>query len=661
LNNTIVKEPTEEIIGNLTIEIPSVLSTDTSKTLYDLFESMPGLEGVVVLEGGYPLGLIMRNLFFQKMAEQFGFSIYMNRPVTLLFDTSPMIMDYYTEISKVGIAAMNRPKNNLYDFILVSKDDVYIGAVSIRLFLIELSRKSDEKLKILNLQHENLKKANEQEIELRKTVDENNKVIQLKSASVKNLLDHAGQGFLSFGDNYIIEDEYSFECINIIGKKLDDVCYLDLVTELFPAENAAVQKLTLKSYFNSQSEIKDDAYLHLLPRECQIGHQTIRFDYKRIEFFGEKKIMVILTDITEKVVMERHLDEEGRNQRLVVKALTSTDEFKRTIEELYDFFKTDAYYIIQNSTTASDALNEIFRCVHTFKGDFAQFGLHNSSKKLHIIEDNLQLMLNSGGELGKETIKSMVEQIDSARITAEDTMVISNILGEDFLQESKKITISEDNIREIQLSVIRTCGQRQCAEILPSVNKLRFKNIKVLMDQSKDYVEYIAERLSKTVPQFIVTGEDIWIEKDKYSKVFKSMVHLFRNMCDHGIEMSDERLAAGKDEVGTITCHIEEDSYHNIVIKISDDGRGIDAAIIKEKALEKGLLTKEQLDRLSEKEIIQIIFMQGFSTKSDVSTLSGRGVGMTAVKEAIMHMNGHMEMETVFGEGTSYIITIPKI
>ena len=181
------------------------------------------------------------------------------------------------------------------------------------------------------------------------------------------------------------------------------------------------------------------------------------------------------------------------------------------------------------------------------------------------------------------------------------------------------------------------------------------------MDQSKDYVEYIAERLSKTVPQFIVTGEDIWIEKDKYSKVFKSMVHLFRNMCDHGIEMSDERLAAGKDEVGTITCHIEEDSYHNIVIKISDDGRGIDAAIIKEKALEKGLLTKEQLDRLSEKEIIQIIFMQGFSTKSDVSTLSGRGVGMTAVKEAIMHMNGHMEMETVFGEGTSYIITIPKI
>ena len=106
MNNTIVKEPTEEIIGNLTIEIPSVLSTDTSKTLYDLFESMPGLEGVVVLEGGYPLGLIMRNLFFQKMAEQFGFSIYMNRPVTLLFDTSPMIMDYYTEISKVGIAAM---------------------------------------------------------------------------------------------------------------------------------------------------------------------------------------------------------------------------------------------------------------------------------------------------------------------------------------------------------------------------------------------------------------------------------------------------------------------------------------------------------------------------------------------------------------------------
>jgi len=433
------------------------------------------------------------------------------------------------------------------------------------------------------------------------------------------------------------------------------------VAELFPAENAAVQLFTLKSYFNSQSEIKDDAYLHLLPRQCQVCHKTIRFDYKRIEFSGEKKIMVILTDITEKVIMERNMEEEGRNQRLVVKALTNTDEFKRTIEELHDFFETEADYIIQNSNTASDALNEIFRCVHTYKGDFAQFGLHNSSKKLHIIEDKLQLLINSGEKIDEAIIKSVIDQIDSAKITSEDRMVIANILGEDFLSENKKITISEDNIREIQLSVIRSCDQRQCAEILPFVNKLRHKNIKVLMEQYKDYVEYISERLSKTVPKFAVTGDDVWIEKDKYNKVLKSMVHLFRNMCDHGIEMPEERLEAGKNEISSITCHVEENSHHDIVIKISDDGRGIDYSIIKEKALDKGLFLGEQLDSMSEKEIIQFIFMQGFSTKSDVSTLSGRGVGMTAVKEAVMQMNGLIEIETVRGSGTSYLITIPTI
>ncbi|MCX7715535.1 MAG: ATP-binding protein [Clostridia bacterium] len=653
MDKNIINSPQNEIIGDLVVDIPSVQASSNGKALYDLFESEPQAEGAVILDGENLVGLVMKNNFLKKMANKFGYSIYMGRPVTLFTDVSPMVVDFYTEITKVGICAMNRTKENLYDFILVSKNNKYVGAVGISPLLIELSRRSEEKLEILKAQHEELKKANEQEIELTKTICEKNKLLEIKSNSIKNLLDNAGQGFLSFGRDCVIEDDYSMECINILGKDIKNMNYLDLIHTLFMPEKAEVFAAALRSYFQSESKLKDNAYLNLMPKEVKVGFKTVHFEYKRIEFAGEKKIMVILTDVSQRVAMERAMEEERKNQHLIVNALTNMGEVNRMFKELSDFFDSCKSTILDN---AEDALDEIFRCVHTFKGDFAQFGLHNSSKRLHALEDELQNLKDE--KISSNRLAAWVDKVDTEKIISEDKEVITNILGEDFLNRSEQIKISANDLNNIKRVVANTCNDEQKRKIMPLLNKLKCRNLKEVMVQYTDYIDYISQRLGKETPTFEVCGDDVWIEKEAYGDVLKTMVHLFRNMCDHGIECAEERVLAGKPEEGNIVCEISK-SDNFIFMKLSDDGKGIDCEQIRKKAIDKKILPEDKLSAMSEKELINLIFTPHLSTKSGVSCLSGRGVGMTAVKEALEKINGSIAVESCFGKGTSYLISIP--
>lgn len=660
MNHLLEKESVGEIIGDLVVDIPSVFSNEKGKVLYDLFEGNPQVDGVAIFEGEDLTGLIMRNHFYKKMAQQFGHALYMGRPVSMLMDTAPMIVDYYTLMSKVGITAMSRTQNQLFDHVLVTKDNKYVGAIGISPLLIELSRKSDEKVEILKSQYESLEKANEQEIALTRTIREKNSLLEIKSNAVKNLLDNAGQGFLSFGRDYLIEEDYSIECENIIGKSLGNISYLHIISQFFAEEMAPLQELALKRYFDSTSKIKDEAYLSLLSNECVINAKTIRFDYKPIEFLGEKKLMVVLTDISEKVALERSMEEEQQNQRLIVKALTSSGDINNMFDELKDFFEAGINFILENSRSDEEALDEIFRLVHTFKGDFGQVGLHNSSKNLHVLEDKLLKLKENKHQL-KQALTELFDSTDTEEILSKDKEVILNTLGHDFLQQNDKLIISKDSVTELESVINKICPEDQSKVIHPYVNKLKCKNMIDIMYQYEEYVKYLSERLSKPMPNFSVYGDDIWIEKEDYSNLFKSSVHLYRNICDHGIETPDERAELNKDENGNITCHITNNDNSSILLEISDDGRGIDPVKIKEKALDTGLFMEEDLAHLSEEDIINLVFTQGFSTKTYADSLSGRGAGMTAVKEAIEQLNGSIRLKSSVGIGTSYFITIPKV
>ena len=136
----------EENIVHLISKVPVCNINDLGGVAYDLFFTIPDAEGIVVLDGDKPVGLIMRHKYFQKIGAKFGQALYMRRPVSLLMDSSALVVDTSISVGRVGMLAMSRPQDNLYDYVLVIENGKYIGAISIHVFLVELSKKREQQI-----------------------------------------------------------------------------------------------------------------------------------------------------------------------------------------------------------------------------------------------------------------------------------------------------------------------------------------------------------------------------------------------------------------------------------------------------------------------------------------------------------------------------------
>jgi two-component system chemotaxis sensor kinase CheA len=156
----------------------------------------------------------------------------------------------------------------------------------------------------------------------------------------------------------------------------------------------------------------------------------------------------------------------------------------------------------------------------------------------------------------------------------------------------------------------------------------------------------------------VMEGEDTELDRTILEAIKDPLTHMVRNSVDHGIESVADRIAAGKPAEGTLRLR----AYHEggqVNLELSDDGRGIDIERVKEKAVERGLLTREKASRMSEREAQQLIFLPGFSTAQKVTNVSGRGVGMDVVRTNIEKIGGQVDIQSVFGAGTTLRIKIP--
>lgn len=189
------------------------------------------------------------------------------------------------------------------------------------------------------------------------------------------------------------------------------------------------------------------------------------------------------------------------------------------------------------------------------------------------------------------------------------------------------------------------------------VMQVRMVPIEQVFDRFPRMVRDLAKKLNKKI-NLVVEGKETEMDRTVIDEIGDPMVHLIRNSIDHGIEMPDERVAHGKSEVGTITL-VARHEGNNVIIEVKDDGKGVDPSIIGRLAVERGVFTAEQISKMPPEEIIKIIFLPGFSTAKEVSDLSGRGVGMDAVKAKLEDLNGQLEIESKVGEGNRVSIKLP--
>lgn len=189
------------------------------------------------------------------------------------------------------------------------------------------------------------------------------------------------------------------------------------------------------------------------------------------------------------------------------------------------------------------------------------------------------------------------------------------------------------------------------------VMQVRMVPVEQVFDRFPRMVRDLSKKLNKKI-NLVVEGKETEMDRTVIDEIGDPMVHLIRNAIDHGIESPEDRAARGKSEVGTITL-IARHEGNNVLIEVKDDGKGVDPTIISRLAVERGLFTAEQIAKMPPEEIIKIIFLPGFSTAKEVSDLSGRGVGMDAVKAKLEDLNGVLELESKVGEGSRVTIKLP--
>jgi two-component system chemotaxis sensor kinase CheA len=167
----------------------------------------------------------------------------------------------------------------------------------------------------------------------------------------------------------------------------------------------------------------------------------------------------------------------------------------------------------------------------------------------------------------------------------------------------------------------------------------------------------LSKKLDKKM-ELYMSGEDTELDRTVVDEIGDPLMHMLRNSADHGLEPNDVRVANGKPEVGSIYLDAYQDG-NNVVIAVKDDGGGIDVEAVKNKAVERGTITPEQAETISEKEVIDLLFLPSFSTAKKVSDVSGRGVGLDVVKSKIESLSGEVEVKNHFGEGSEWIIRLP--
>lgn len=258
--------------------------------------------------------------------------------------------------------------------------------------------------------------------------------------------------------------------------------------------------------------------------------------------------------------------------------------------------------------------------------------------------------------------KKSEKKEDVIRVDVERVEALMNLVGELVLDRNRIVKLAssleqkeEPLVEELVESI--TGMSRTVSDLQDAVMKLRMQPVKKIFSKFPRVVRDLAKKLNKKV-QLILEGEDTEIDRSILDKLEDPLIHLVRNAIDHGIEPPEERIRAGKPEVGTVKLGAYQEG-DRIIIYIEDDGKGIDPEKVKKKAIEKGLITPEQAENMSDKEAFELIFMPGFSTAEKVSDVSGRGVGMDVVASTIHSLRGNIEIDSQLGQGTKIVMKLP--
>lgn len=256
----------------------------------------------------------------------------------------------------------------------------------------------------------------------------------------------------------------------------------------------------------------------------------------------------------------------------------------------------------------------------------------------------------AGKPVTSRTVRVDIEKLDALMNQVSELIIAKNSLVS--LSSSSGSGMQNQTYQE-QIEYL----ERITTGLHESVMKVRMVPIESVVNKFPRMIRDLSRKLNKKM-ELIMTGEETELDRTVVDQIGDPLQHLLRNSADHGLESDEIRAQRGKPEVGTITLNAFQEG-NNVIIQVGDDGNGIDTESVKAKAIERGLVSPEQAENLSQKDIIDFLFMPSFSMAKQITDVSGRGVGLDVVKSNIEALGGDVEVKSVYGEGSVFTVRLP--
>jgi two-component system chemotaxis sensor kinase CheA len=490
-----------------------------------------------------------------------------------------------------------------------------------------------------------------------KQIEEHTKSLETKvkkrTEQLYALLDNSEEGFLSFDNKLVIESGYSKECVSIFEQEINGQNIIDL---LFHNDNNGhdLASTAFEEILKTNDFDMKEMYLSLIPTQINIHNKTIGIRFKII---SDEKYMAILSNITDKIELEKEVERQQQIQKMIIAVISNKNEFCKIKNEFFQFINSTQQTLANNQNSDID-LVDILRQLHTFKGIFAQKECMQITNTIHALEAQIKQHFEHK-TLNNQIVYQLLKNANMIEtLNHEINEIFANFGGKCSINDaSVEVSIQELNeISEALLDLSRDISKID----KQNLNELglrihNFSEISV-KDMLKDYSlhsQIVAKNLGKRIYPFKIYGDDKILANTKIKPFMQTLVHLFRNSIDHGIENEDIRFQLNKDPNGTIACDFKLEN-NTFILEIEDDGQGIDVDLVCQKAVEKGIYSKEQIGKLDENSKLEIIFNDNFSTKNESSLISGRGIGLNAIKYEIDKLQGKIEIDNKKQAGVKF-------
>ena len=460
-------------------------------------------------------------------------------------------------------------------------------------------------------------------------------IVQARTAALDDrnnqmrlLMDNVNQGLLTVSTDGIVGPEYSAVATKWLPEIVADVSFADVLR----SHDAGVA-----DYFDlGLEQVREDFFplevcLDQMPKRLMVGERYLRLDYQPIVAKDElDRLLVVISDVTDEVQRER-VERRSRETLLI---------FEHVLRDKAGFleFFSEAERIIESiqSERITD-LSVLKRLVHTLKGTASIFHITTVSDCCHELEGYVE-------EIGEWPPREATQGLLDAWNALKSNL--DRMLGD---AKAHRIELDDVEFCDLLSDVLSGVASDRIAD---RISRWKLEPTDVRLQRIARQAQGLALRLDKADLDVEVESQGLMLEPRRWSRFWAGFSHAVRNAVDHGIEPAEERTLAGKDPSGRVSLRTSKEG-ERFVIEIADDGRGVDWGHVRERAAAVGLEVGSTGD------LKNVLFSDGFSTRTDVSEYSGRGVGMAVLREATEELGGKVHIDSDLGSGTTVRFEFP--